>query len=92
MSNCLFFVGNNLFNHSSSVQRLFWSFLDVCNVYTLFLVKSRGVRYQIRHFANIYKFNLYPGACLALSDIFDYTKVHETVKARVKAVCSFLFI
>ena len=41
MSNCLFLVGNNLFNHSSSVQRLFWRCLDVCNVY-LFLVKSRG--------------------------------------------------
>ena len=41
MSNCPFLVGNNLFNHSSSVQRWFWRCLDVCTVY-LFLVKSRG--------------------------------------------------
>ena len=41
MSNCLFLFGNNLFNHSSSVERLFWRCLDVCNVYS-FLVKSRG--------------------------------------------------
>ena len=37
------------------------------------------------------KFNLYPGAYLALSDVFDYTKAHETVMVWVKAVCSFLF-
>ena len=48
MSNCFFFVGNNLFNHSSSVQRLFWRCLDVCNIY-LFLVKSRGAENQITH-------------------------------------------
>ena len=41
ISNCIFFVGNNLFNHSSAVRQLFWRSLDVCNVY-LFLVKSRG--------------------------------------------------
>ena len=41
MSNCLFSVINNLFNHSSSVHRLFWRCLDVCNVY-LFLGESRG--------------------------------------------------
>ena len=32
---------------------------------------------------DINKFNLYPGACLALSDVFDYKKAHETVMARV---------
>ena len=51
-------------------------------------------------FVNINKFNLYPGACLALSDVFVYTtvgypKAHETVivfrMARVEVVCSFLF-
>ena len=59
MSNCLFFVGNNLFNHSSSVQRLFWRCMyDVFNVY-LFLVKSRGAEEPNETFANINKFNLY---------------------------------
>ena len=79
MSNCLFclfLVGNNLFNHSSSVQRLFWRCLDVCNVY-LFLVKSRGAEEPNKTFANINKFNLYPCAYLALSDVFDYTKAHK---------------
>ena len=52
----------------------------------------RGAEEPNYTFANINKFNLYPGACLALFDVFDYTKAHETVMARVKAVCSFLFI
>ena len=69
MSNCLFLVGNNLFNHSSSVQRLFWRCLDACNVY-LFLVKSRGAEEPNWTFANINKFNLYPGAYLAVVRCF----------------------
>ena len=92
MSYCLFFVGNNLFDHSTSVRKLFWRCLDVCNAY-LFLVKSRGAEEPNKTFANINKFNLYPSACLVLSDVFDYTKAHETVMALVKAVCSLvLFI
>ena len=78
MSNCLFFVRNNLFNHSSSVQKLFWRSLDVCNVY-LFLVKSQEAEEPNLTFANINKFNIYPDACLALSNAFDYTKAHKTV-------------
>ena len=70
---------------------LFWRCLDVCNVY-LFLVKSRRAEEPNKTFANINKLNLYPGVCLALSDVFYYTKAHETVMARVKVVCSFLFI
>ena len=37
---------------------------------------TKKLRSQIiRHFANVNKFNLYPGACLALSDVFVYTTV-----------------
>ena len=50
----------------------------ICNVY-LFLVKSQGAEKQNLTFANINKFNLYPDACFALSDAFDYTKARETV-------------
>ena len=37
-------------------------------------VKSQGAKVPNWIFAN-----LYPYACLALSDVFDYTKAHETV-------------
>ena len=52
--------------------------LNVCNVY-LFLVKSQGAEEPNWTFANIKKFNLYPDACLALSEALDYTEAHETV-------------
>ena len=55
-------------------------------MYILFLGKSRRAEEPNWTFANINKFNLYSGAYLALSDVFDYTKTHETVMARVKAV------
>ena len=90
MSNCHFFVKNNLFNHSSSVQRLFWRCLDVCNVY-LFLIKSRGAEEPNYTFANINKFNLYPGACFALSDVFYYTKQSWPELKLYAASCLFSF-
>ena len=56
MSNCLFFVGNNLFNHSSSVQRLFWRCLDVCNVFfnTLYF-KLIALHYNIIYLITTFK-------------------------------------
>ena len=52
---------------------------------------------QIRHLRIlINSIYILPDSCLALSDVFDYTKAHETVIvfqiAGVKAVYSFLFL